>query len=105
MKLVRRNIPRLYEAGELVPRDGDRDYTFRRVSRKKLALLLRLKLAEEVGEILSAPDHDTFMDEIGDLMDVLETLRALEGETSVDLERRRAKKKRLGGFANGWVLE
>jgi len=105
MKLVRNHVPQLYDAGELEPKGTDRNYTFHQASRSDLKMLLRLKLAEEVGEILSAPDHNSLMDEIGDLMLVLDTLRALEGETHEDQQRRVAKKKRLGGFANGWVLE
>lgn len=105
MKLVRDNVPRLYQAGELVnPAPG---CTFRSVrDQDELVLLLRLKLAEEVGEVLSAPTHDALLAELGDLMDVASTLAAVYGIGAAELEQARtAKVARLGGFADGWVLE
>lgn len=105
MKLVRDNVPRMYEAGELV--NPAPDCTFRPVrDQDELVLLLRLKLAEEVGEVLSAPTHEALRGELGDLMDVASTLAALYGIGAAELDQvRQAKGRRLGGFVAGWVLE
>lgn len=105
MKLVRDKIPELYKAGQLEPRSGDRDYTFHKATPQEYALLLRLKLAEEVGEVLSAPDRESFHQELSDLEDVIEALRDLEGELPSDRKDRILKHRRLGGFVDGWVLE
>lgn len=106
MKLVRDNIPVLHEKGELRPhRSGQRDFTFRKAVGTELGLLLRLKLAEEVGEFLSAPTRADLIAELGDLKDVVyaleEHLDLLPGEY---LDQG-SKRERLGGFAEGWVLE
>lgn len=106
MKLVRNKIPALYEAGQLEPRTGDRgEYSFRKATPQEYALLLRLKLAEEVGEVLSAPDPESFHRELSDLEDVIEALRELEGEPPSVVADRAAKHRRLGDFSQGWVLE
>lgn len=105
MKLVRDKIPALYKAGQLEPRPGAADYTFHKATPQEYALLLRLKLAEEVGEVLSAPDRESFHRELSDLEDVIQALRDLEGELRSDQTARRAKHARLGGFEEGWVLE
>lgn len=104
MKLVRDHIPARVQSGELDPPDG----TFRRAAQSERKLLLRLKLAEEVGEVLSAPDQASMLDELYDLRDVIDAL--IQAETSpweqVSAEKRHAGKlKRLGGFDWGWVLE
>jgi predicted house-cleaning noncanonical NTP pyrophosphatase (MazG superfamily) len=108
MKLVRNKIPSLHAAGQLTDRSGKADnretFTFRKATAEEYGLLLRLKLAEEVGEILSAPTRDQMMDEIGDLIDVLNALRAVEPATDEDHMRRIAKRERLGEFGEGWVL-
>lgn len=105
MKLVRDHIARMYAAGELSkPVPG---CTFRPVrDEEELGLLLRLKLAEETGEVLSAPSREALIGELGDLMDVASSLAALSGIGADELaEARRAKNRRLGGFVTGWVLE
>lgn len=105
MKLVRGYVPRMYEAGELV--NPAPDCTFRPVrDQEELILLLRLKLAEETGEVLSAPDRAALVAELGDLMDVASTLAAVSGIGAAELdEARLSKGRRLGGFVDGWVLE
>jgi predicted house-cleaning noncanonical NTP pyrophosphatase (MazG superfamily) len=105
MKLVRGYVPRMYEAGELV--NPAPDCTFRPVrDQDELILLLRLKLAEEVGEVLSAPDREALVGELGDLLDVASTLAAMSGIGLDELvDARIAKGRRLGGFVDGWVLE
>lgn len=108
MKLVRDNVPEMYKNGELEPRGGDRgDYTFRRVrDQEEHLLLLRLKLAEEVGEVLSAPNREALLSELGDLMGVAHTLAGLSGIGLGELARARlAKSARLGSYLDGWVLE
>jgi predicted house-cleaning noncanonical NTP pyrophosphatase (MazG superfamily) len=108
MKLVRDGVPALYEAGQLELREGDRgDYTFRRVrDQEELILLLRLKSAEEVGEVLSAPNRDALLSELGDLLTAAHALAALSGIGSGELARARlSKASRLGGYLDGWVLE
>lgn len=107
MKLVRDKIPEMHEKGQLEPRGGNRDYTFRRVrDQEELVLLLRLKLAEEVGEVLSAPNREDLASELGDLLDVASSLAALSGIGASELARSRGSKtRRLGAFVDGWVLE
>lgn len=107
MKLVRDNIPALYERGQLEPREGDKgDITFRPVrDSTEYQLLLRLKLAEEVGEVLSAPTRETLISELGDLLDVIATLETALDVTLSERRSRLAKTARLGGFHFGRVLE
>lgn len=108
MKIVRDHIPALHQAGELVPGDRGRDWTFRRAGGTEKKLLLRLKLAEEVGEVLSAPDRTKMLDELHDLRDVIDALIQEETLPSAQEEaekRHTAKLDRLGGFGWGWVLE
>lgn len=107
MKLVRDKIPELHASGQLTPRaDVDRDrQTFRRATPDEYRLLLRLKLAEEVGEVLSATNHGQLMVEIGDVIDVLQALQDHEGRTAHDSALRLIKLERFGGFTEGWVLE
>lgn len=108
MKLVRGKVPEMYKNGQLEPREGDRgDYAFRPPrNQEELILLLRLKLAEEVGEVLSAPNQKALLSELGDLLDVADSLAALSGIGLRELqEARSAKRRRLGGLLDGWVLE
>ena len=109
MKLVRDNIPKLNEEGKLKPRTGSsrEDYSFRPVaSDEEHILLLRLKLAEEVGEVLSAPSRSELISEIGDLLDVIDALCDLSGIDPREVEMAiNAKAVRLGGFEKGWVLK
>jgi len=108
MKLVRDNIPNLNAAGKLTPRPGsDRSqYSFRPVAGpEEHMLLLRLKLAEEVGEVLSAPTREQTIAELGDLLDVILDFQKLLKIEDVEYKARHAKRARLGGFDKGWVLE
>ena len=96
MKLVRDKIPELYPDG----------FGYHKATPTERLLLLHLKLAEETGEVLSAPAGDQFLTELGDLLDVADALREARGWTVEDLEAaRKAKAARLGGFDEGWVLE
>ena len=106
IKLVRDNIPALHEKGELEPRGEARgEFTFRKAEPKEYELLLRLKLAEEVGEVLSAPTRAQLVAELGDLKEVIYALEERLGLTPQDYLDRAEKCQRLGGFAEGWVLE
>lgn len=107
MKIVRDHIPALHQAGELEPGDIPRDWTFRRAEGTERKLLLRLKLAEEVGEVLSAPNQAKMLDELHDLRDVIDALiqeEALPSAQETAEKRHTAKLDRLGGFGWGWVL-
>lgn len=104
MKLVRDNIPELYALGELEPRSTARDMDFRLATTEELDLLLRLKLVEELGEVLSAPTAERRASELYDLLDVVQAYLAYSRADEVDEAAHRAKLSRLGGFAEGWVL-
>lgn len=95
MKLVRGKIPALYP-----------EHTYRRVrDREEHVLLLRLKLAEEVGELLSAPDRESLIKEIVDVRHVLTALAGLSGISGSELEDTgRDKTSQRGDFLDGWVL-
>jgi predicted house-cleaning noncanonical NTP pyrophosphatase (MazG superfamily) len=105
MKLVRDLIASKYEAGEL--KDPAPGLAFRRVKdREEHILFLRLKLAEEVGEVLSAHQRADLRVELGDLIEVAYALAELSDiSLGQILVARGNKRSRLGGFAEGWVLE
>lgn len=106
MKLVRDNIAALHAAGDLEPREHVRDWTFRRVAdRAEWELLLRLKLVEELGEVLSAPTSVKRISELYDLRDVVDGFLRLEAAGDVHAGIHNAKLTRLGEFRQGWVLE
>lgn len=108
MKLVRDKIPELHARGELAPhRSGvDRDrQVFRKAEPAEYRLLLLAKLAEEVGEVISAMTREHRLEELDDLADVVDQLKALDGYTNADVRTRLAKRHRFGGFTEGWVLE
>ena len=109
MKLVRDNIPKLNEEGKLKPRTGSsrEDYSFRPVaSDEEHILLLRLKLAEEVGEVLSAPSRGELISELGDLLEVIDAIIDLSDIEYDEVDQARFHKaERLGGFEKGWVLK
>lgn len=108
MKLIRDKIPDLHARGKLGPPapgvDRDRQ-VFRRATPEEYRMLLYLKLAEEVGEIVSAMTREQRMDELGDLEDLVYAIKAFEGHSSEDIKRRWAKKRHFGGFTEGWILE
>lgn len=95
MKLVRGKIPELYP-----------ENTYRRVRDwEEHVLLLRLKLAEEVGELLSAPDRESLIKEIVDVRQVLMTLAGLSGISVPELvDTGLDKISQRGDFLDGWVL-
>lgn len=108
MKLVRDNIPLLHARGELKPHPSGVDRSrqmFRRATPAEHRLLLYTKLAEEVGEVLSAMTREHRLEELGDLTDVIEALYTLEKRSGRDAVHRLEKSARFGGFGQGWILE
>lgn len=108
MKLVRDLIPGLHARGELGPHREGRDrarQVFRRASQEEYSLLLRMKLAEEVGEVLSAMTRGQRLEELGDLRAVIDAIETAEGMTADEVRARERKSDRFGGFSQGWVLE
>ena len=104
MKLVRDKIHGL--PAEEHARWGLAGATFHQAGPTERLLLLRLKLAEEAGEVLSAPNDEQFLRELADLLDVVDALREAQGWSAEHLESfRQAKRAWLGGFEEGWVLE
>lgn len=95
MKLVRDKIPDLYPQHKYRRAEGQAE----------MLLLLRLKLAEEVGEALSAPNQLELAKELADVMDVVSTLAALSGISADQMAGfRESKRDERGGFIDGWVL-
>lgn len=104
MKLVRDNIPDLLATGELEPRDRERDFTVRRSTPEEKSLFLRLKLVEELGEVLSAPTKAQRISELYDLRDVIDAFLAHENAGVLSTAAHDIKLNRLGGFTEGWLL-
>jgi predicted house-cleaning noncanonical NTP pyrophosphatase (MazG superfamily) len=95
VKLVRGKVPGLFP-----------QHNYRRAEQAEMLLLLRLKLAEEVGEVLSAPTQLELAQELADVMDVVGSLAALSGIGSAQLANLREIKQAVrGDFMDGWVLE
>ena len=110
MKLVRDNIPDMHAAGQLGEHPNGSEHrdsqVFRRATQEEYRLFLRTKLAEEVGEAISAVRRDHILEELGDVYQMLDTLTRDEGFTMLDvMTSARMKAERYGGFAEGWVLE
>lgn len=110
MKLVRDQIPGMHERGELGPHpqgSAHRDaQAFRKATPEEFRLLLRVKLAEECGEVLGAVRREHLAEELTDVYEVLCSLIVMEGFSPGEIERRaRQKAVVYGGFGEGWVLE
>lgn len=62
-------------------------------------MLLRAKLVEEAKEIITAPNRDSMIEELGDLAEVIEEMMSLFG-ISIDEVRQAKQIKKLtkGGF-------
>lgn len=108
MKLVRDKIPELHATGLLGPHPSGVDrnrQVFRKATPEEYRLLLYVKLAEEVGEIVSAMTHEQRMSEIGDLEDLIYAIKVFEGHCAADVERRFIKSRDFGRFTEGWILE
>src|SRR3954471_1863556 len=101
MKLVRDHIPALHQSGDLEPKEIPRDWTFHRATGPEKGLLLRLKLVEELGEVLSAPTPIKRISELYDLRDVIDAFLEHEGSGVIHRDVHQAKLTRLGGFTWG----
>lgn len=97
-KLVRDFIPeKIKEGGETVDA--------RILTGDELIKALREKLVEESLEVLDAQDHDSVLDELADVLEVVTSLVSHLGANKEEIEKRRAlKKERAGGFEKGLVL-
>jgi predicted house-cleaning noncanonical NTP pyrophosphatase (MazG superfamily) len=97
VKLVRDKIPELYP---------QHDYHQAGPASDEYRLLLRLKLAEEVGEVLSAPTRHARVQELADVYEVLDALCRAEGVPATEVSVARLHKNmERGPFDRGWVLE
>lgn len=108
MKLVRDNIPGMHARGELGIRpDGHRErQAFRRATPQEHLLLLRAKLTEEAGEVLSAVFREHRLEELADVHEVLMELIYIEGWSLADVEHcADSKAGKYGDFSEGWILE
>lgn len=94
MKMVRDRIPELYP-----------QHTYRPATPVETDLLLRLKLAEETGEALSAPTASALVHELADVLEVVYALARHSGVNPSELDDvRRAKRGVHGAFWKCWVL-
>lgn len=74
-------------------------------SDEELLILLKKKLLEECGELLTAPTREATLEELGDVLQVLRLWAYLHGYTSAEVEAARVAKWQLkGGFGSGMVL-
>lgn len=97
-KVVRDKIP------EVIIRKGERAHTVR-LAGDALVLALKQKLVEEAFEALDATSGEEV---IGELADVLEVMKGLSKVLGVEFDRieadRKEKRKRRGGFEDGYML-
>ncbi len=98
-RLVRDNVPKL------VSKAGYGDISFREASKEEMPKLLKKKILEEAKELMHA-DWSHEQEEIGDLLEVLETLIETRGFDRESLRMVKQKKLReRGGFKKCMVLE
>lgn len=94
MKLVRDMIPELYQGHE-----------YHAACHREQAILLRLKLIEEAGEVVGARNHQELIEELGDVLEVVTAIAHHAGINAQTIDDHRATKRdRLGGFGAGWVM-
>lgn len=97
-KLVRDNVP---EVAQLLGQELQIRVAKSSEERFKF---LRAKLIEEATEALNAPIPE-LLGELADLTEVIEYLTHAAGHSVMDLERERARKRRvMGGFREGYIL-
>ena len=92
-KLVRDRIPEILDAKNI-------PYEKRIADTPEYQKALILKLEEEVSEFLK----DTSVEELADVLEVLESIKALEIYTSVEKIRKKKKAER-GGFDKRIILK
>lgn len=97
-KLVRDNIPeKIKQGGESV--------RFARLDGEQLLRVLREKLIEESYEALDASDHNSIIEELADVEEVIEgILKHLKVNRRELKERQKLKRAKAGGFDQGFVL-
>jgi predicted house-cleaning noncanonical NTP pyrophosphatase (MazG superfamily) len=97
-KLVRDNIPeRIQNSGELV--------TTKTLTGGDLVRALREKLVEEAIEVLDATNHDSVVEELADLSEVVDGLKAALVISDDEIEQIKIEKRaKAGGFEQGLVL-
>jgi predicted house-cleaning noncanonical NTP pyrophosphatase (MazG superfamily) len=97
-KLVRDEIPSNIERG------GESVLTGR-LEGEALIKALREKLVEEALEVLDAKDHDSVLNEISDVLEVIDALAKHLGAKKSEIEaRKQEKRKKAGGFDKGLIL-
>lgn len=96
-KLIRDNIPE-------VARALGQNLDVRTATPEERIALLLAKLVEEAQEAVEAAPEQ-LLEELADLTEVIEDLAHRSGYGLKDLERERARKRRvLGGFREGYIL-
>lgn len=74
-------------------------------SDQELLMLLKKKLLEEVGELLTAPRRQEVLEELADIQQVLRLYANLHRYSTTQVEEaRKAKWQEKGGFGGGVVL-
>lgn len=91
-KLVRDRIPAIIQQAGKAPKTTVLD-------QDRYVEELKVKLLEEANEILKAEEHNEFVEEAADLLEVLHALLDAKGISLEDIEHaRRQKKEERGGF-------
>lgn len=95
MKLVRDKIPELYPEND-----------YRLANSWEMEAFLRLKVAEEAGEVVGARSDDELVEEIADLLEAVEALAHRRGISLEGTVRQVRDMKRVarGGFVTGYVM-
>ena len=97
-KLVRDYIPsRISDGGEKVE--------ISTLSGDALIKALKEKLVEESLEVLDTKNHDSLLEEIADVQEVIRAIASKVGSELSEIDRiRKEKHERLGGFEQGIIL-
>ncbi len=93
------------KAVALTEKDGSKVH-YRCLDNVEFNEILRLKLVEEVDEVVTAQSHDELIAELADVLDVIDTLKTLHGITSEQIATAQAKKyAERGNFDNRMFVE
>lgn len=97
-KLVRDRIPeKILEGGENVQ--------VSKLSGEKLLNALTQKLVEESIEVLDASDHESILEELSDVLEVMDGILEHIGSNSDEIHNIKSRKKdKVGGFTEGIIL-